>query len=214
MKKLLLAIFLLTAVSVRAAPLASFKIEETPKFLRQVAAGSTAGRGAILQNLAEYAESNLGNEQIPSAIPRAAANIVLISLIEPIVTSGDSGFFLNDVIPTYNTSLKEIFQMSDYYKLEEVQASPNTLQVALKVIQSSLVVAGEFLSVDEKIKMQDLVVLIGKAMSKPAPASVRAVLIALDKEKATISKIHQFPKVSFLGTTIENSAAWLGSKIK
>jgi len=213
-KKLLVLFFVLMTVSAQAVSLAKFSIDETPKFLRDVAAGSSAGRGAILLNLAEYAESNLSSAQIPSAIPRAAGNIVLLSLVEPIVTSGDSGFYLNEVIPTYTVSLKEIFSMSDYYNLGEVQASPLTFQVALKVIQSSLVVIGEFLSPEEKTQVQELVVVIGKAMSKPTPQSVQSVLKELDQQKNIIQKITKFPKVSFAAQTLQLSSAWLASKVQ
>jgi hypothetical protein len=214
MKKLLVLLFTFFTVIAQAATLTKFTIDETPKFLRAVASGSSAGRGAILLNLAEYAESNLSSAQNPSAIARAAGNVVLLSLVEPIMTSGDSGFYLNEVIPTYTQSLKEVFAMSDYYSLGEVQASPLTFQVALRVIQSSLVVIGEFLSPEEKTEVQGLIALVGKAMVSPTAQSVQTVLKELDQQKNVLQKISKFPKVSFAGLTLEMSSAWLTSKVQ
>ncbi len=139
----------------------------------------------------------------------------LFALLEMAIEGGDSTYSVEKIIPAYKTSLKRISQKLDIHGFDQVKDFPLTRLTVLKIMQVSLSTMTEFLIAEDKAHVQDIIKLIGLAMSDISSAqNITNVLTAINANEAIIDKLNHSSKTQFLVLTLQTAQQWLKAKIQ
>lgn len=134
-------------------------------------------------------------------------------LMEPAIESADSDYMRTTVVPHYRTTYERINQML-IDKKTPIGDSVWNRRVALKHIQAALSVISEFVSAEDKIKLQTLTRAVGVAFQDPSDGTIRTVLGELKTQRVILESLKQSKKTEFLVSTIDLAASWLEKWVK
>jgi len=186
-----------------------FVLDEASDFLRVIAPGSSAARGYLFSTLGNIHAKEIEQSNVTSLTVLAAANYLIVSLLEPAVLSGDSEYFIKSVVPAYQASMSKIATSGFFRKPADVPKAALTQRVALNVLQVSLLTLTEFMQPEDKVEIQKTVKLVGQAMATPSKESLQNVVSSLKSQEAIFKKIEESQKIFFLVKMIQNTGAWL-----
>lgn len=138
---------------------------------------------------------------------------IFTALLKASIETGDSSVYTNRIIPEYIASMKKISEQTGIHGLDQVKDLPLTRLTALKVMQSSLFTMTEFLTAEDKTHVQDIIKLIGLAMSDVSSTqNTTNVIMAIDVNEAIIDKLSNSSKTRFLVLTLNTAQQWLKAK--
>jgi hypothetical protein len=199
-------------------PAPDFELKNLSNFFKIVAQGSTPAKSKILNDLYQYSDKELTEEKFPSSFKKpelSAARYTLAALIDPIIRSSDSEYYLDKVIPAYETSLSKINKELVIDGAHELPDFSSVREVALKVMQVSLSVGSEFLTVSERKELQESVRLLGAALAQVEnKESVVKAIEGLEKQRNLLGKLEKSAKTAFLYQTIYSASEFLTSVMR
>lgn len=195
-----------------------FKISEVPAYLSVLAMGSTPVRNKLFTTLSDFAKNQLKAQGQTSyeRMKFEISNYFLISLLSPAILSGDSPFYIEKVIPSFNDSLSKAATQVGFTDLSKIPADLSVVRLtALKTMQTSLSLIHEFLGKEDRTKIQHITPLIGKAMAAAdSRQDILHVLNAIRDQQAVFEKLQDSSKSSFLVETLFTTSEWLDKKIR
>jgi hypothetical protein len=195
----------------------SFLLKDVSTFLEVIAEGSSPVKARILTELGQFADKDLTEVHFPSILDKtglAAARYTLVALMNSVITSGDSEYYLDMVIPAYKESIHGIKEEIGVRDLNDVFDLKIVREVALKVIQVSLTIVSEFLSLTERKELQETNRLLGAAIADAGSRDkVKSALDSLRDKEPLLSKVQQAHKISFLYDTLYTATEFLERKV-
>jgi hypothetical protein len=195
-----------------------FVLKDIATFFNVVALGSSPAKTKILSDLSLYGAKDLAEEKFSTFFQKtelASARYTLAALIEPVMKSADSGYYLEKVIPAYEVSIENIHGELGIRGLDDVFDLKAVREVALKVIQVNLNVASEFLTISERKDLQETNRLLGAAMADANNRDkVFKALDSVDNCKRILSKLENSSKTAFVFNTLYTASEFLERKIR
>jgi len=180
-------------------------------FFNTIGAASSSARNYFYSAALKVIEEDISKSSVTSELAKKAAKYLVIGLLEPVVTSGDSDYYLKTAIPFYQTGLQKIAAKGTFRNINDVPKAPLSQRIALKMIQVSLATMLEFVETNDKEEIQKTIQLVGQGMVSLSPQSLQAVNVVLHQNEDIFSKLER-TKVSFLVKMIQNTTAWLNLK--
>ncbi len=196
-----------------------FKLETIATYFKVLAYGSAPSRTAFFTTLANHVEADLAEKDFSGSFKKFQYQITLftlVSLVKPAIVSGDSSYYLEKVIPTYNESLEKIQNEIGIRSLSDVPGDMVPVRKSvLKIMQSSLSVMNQFLPAADKNKVQMIMRHIGRGMANPQDhKAIVEVIKLIQAEKSLWDKLSSSSKTAFLVQTLMLSTEWLDKRVR
>lgn len=200
-------------------PVPLLSLSKIKSLLDSLVQWSTPVRKLFFSSLKPFVDDSLnsiGTSIVPDEILHG--RYTLIALLKASIETGDSSVYTEKIIPAYKSNLKEINGQTGghgLHNITQVKDYPLTRQTSLKVMQVSLSVMTEFLTAEDKINIQDVIKLIGLAMTDVSNKQlITNVLTAIDANEAIVDKLNHSSKTQFLVLTLKTAQQWLRTKIQ
>ena len=195
-----------------------FDLTNLAEFLEVIASGSTPARTMYFKNLKHFIDASLtidSNAGMMGQFRNKAARYTLAALLYPAISSGDSQYYLENVIPAYESSLKLIEVELGLFGLSDIPDLPLVRLVALRVIQASLSVMNEFLTLDERKELMEVNRLLGSAMASVTDRTkILSFLDQLEKSKSNLTRLQNSSKSAFLFDSLQTAEEFLNLKVR
>lgn len=190
---------------------------QIPEYLEKLTLGSTPVRTALFKRLSVFAKDNLQDDPNLKPIYQYAPSLsraLFVGLIAPAITSGDSQYYQEIIIPEFKRSSAKMYDALGISNLSEIPADSKLVRkTALIIIQAALQSANDFFTVEERTQLQEINRLLGQAFADPSKPNILNALMAIEAKKSVLNKLENSPKTSFLLTTLTTATEWLNSKI-
>ncbi len=185
-------------------------------FIYQLAYWSTSVRTSFFSSLKTFMNNNLKTtEVLPVPDQLVHGRYIFTAFLKTSIETGDSVVNIENIIPAYIAKIKKITEKTGIQNLDHVKDYPLTRLTALKIMQASLSTMTEFLKAEDKAHIQDVIKLIGTAMTDVSSKQlINNALAAIDTNEPIINKLTQSPKTQFFVLTLKTAQQWLNTKIK
>lgn len=184
-----------------------FNLDQLPQYLQVAGQVSPEYRGRVFREAADLLSVIDSKDRSAEAFQ---SRYLVVKLLSAALMAGDSPYAQSKFNPTLAANVAGFEKKLGLTGERGVVHSPRNIVLALSVAKAGIAVATDFLPMNERETLQNVLRAIGQASAAPSDsAKVSAAAAALDAIEPDLRKISVSGKGAFLAQLIPGVSAWL-----